>query len=100
MLRVIFHSGNYAVYFKIKPVNVTPLITVAEIKICSAIFQQLVAECGAIVFISSGPQVNPDVAQCIGGIIEVIHFNKAIQRMAFIIESNINFKINLLLPVG
>lgn len=96
---MVFCFSGVAIHFKIEPVDVASLIIVTEIKCGTAVFQNLVGECGAVILICIGPKVYPDKGNCIRRIVEIIHFYITIQGIVCVIECNIYFNIYLLLPV-
>ena len=99
MLRMIFNCCGDIVYFKIKPVDVSPLFPVAKIKIGAVINKQLLTESGFIIFIGVGPKMKPDEINGIRGIIDIGEFFKTICCVFFIIQGNVDGIIDLLLPI-
>ena len=87
------------IYFKIQPVNIAPLFPVAEIKIGTVVYKQLLAESGFIIFIGIGPKVEPDEMKGIGRVIDIGEFFKTIQAVFFVVQDHVNGIIDLLLPI-
>ena len=99
MLRMVFGGSNRVVHFKLKPVDVSFVFFIGEIKFSASVFEHLVGECGLIVFIGIGPKVKPDEGECIGRIVGVLHLRKAIEGMFFVIECNVDGVVDFLLPI-
>jgi hypothetical protein len=43
--------------------------------------------------------MEPDIPECIGGVIAIFYFFKSVQRVFLVIEGHIDRKVDLLLPV-
>lgn len=96
---MVFCFNRNTIHFKIKAVYITPFVGITEIKGGAAIFQYLVSESGLVIFIGIRPEMYPDEAQGIRGMVKIIHLHISFQRIVCLIKCDINFIINLLLPV-
>ena len=99
VLGVIFHAGGNAIYAEVQPIDITFSVLVGKIEIRSAIGQQLFAKGRSIIFIGIGPAMYPDIGEGVGGMVDVLHFNKSVQRVFYVVEGDIDGIIDLLLPV-
>ena len=99
ILGMVLHFGFQAVDVEVQAIDIAPLLLSREIKIRSAIAEQLFAEGGAIVLVGVGPAMHPDEEKGIGGMVGVAHADDAIEGFVGIIEADVDVVIDLLLPV-
>jgi len=99
ILGMVFHPGQLAVDAKFQTVHVSPLCGAGEIEVCFAIADPLFAEGGTVVLVSIGPAVDPNIFQCIGGVIDVLDADGSVEGMCGIVEGDVDGIIDLLLPI-
>ena len=99
MLGMVFQLGGDAVYFKIQFVDIAPVFFIREIEFRTAVFQHMIAEGGLVVFIRIRPEVKPDKAQGIGGVVDVFELFKSGEAVVLVIEGYVDGIVDFLLPV-
>jgi len=96
---MILGFGGYIVYFKCKAVDVTAFCFIRKIKICAAVFEQLVTKSGSVIFVCIGPKMYPDEAKRIRGIVMILKLKFAIKGVCGIVERYADVEICFLLPL-
>ena len=99
MLGMVFKLGGNPVDFKIQFVDIAPLFFIREIEFRAAIFQHMIAEGGLVVLIGIGPEVKPDKAEGVGGVIDVFELFKTGEAVVFVVKGDFDGIVGFLLPV-
>ena len=96
---MIFKLGGNTIDLKIQFVDIALVIFIGEIEFCTAIFQHMIAESGLVILIGIGPEVKPDKAQGIGGVIDVFELFEAGEAVINVVEGDVDGIVDFLLPV-
>jgi len=99
VLGVVFHAGFLAVDAEFEAVDVTAVLPVGEIEVGAAVVQELFAEGSAVVLIRVGPAMEPDIAQCVGGMVDIPDAGEAVERMCGVAQGNVDGIMHFLLEV-
>ena len=99
VLGMVFHPGQLAVDAKFQVIDIAFLFFIGEIEICPAVAEQLFAEGGPVIFIGIWPAVDPDEGERIGGMIAVLHLDKAVEAVVCIVKGDVDGIIDLLLKI-
>lgn len=99
MFGMIFKTGRAPVHFKIKFVDIASFIRSGEIEFCIPVFQLLFTKSGLIILIGIGPEMKPDKAEGIGGVIDVFELFEAGEAVVDVIKRNVDGIVDFLLPV-
>lgn len=99
VLGMIFGLYGNVVCFEMEAVDVSFFVFAREVESGIAVFQQLIAEGRAVIFISIGPEVKPDECKGIGGMVLIRQLQVSVEHAGTVIQLNPYAVICLLLPV-
>ncbi len=99
VLGMVFHPGQLAVDTEFQVIDIAAAVLVGEIEVCLAVAEALFTESGTVIFISVGPAVDPDIGQGIGGVIDVLDADMAVEGMGAVGEGDVDGIVDFLLPV-
>ncbi len=100
MFRVVFGFGADIADAEIESIDVAPLPVIGKVKIRPSVFQELVAERGAVVLVGIGPGVEPDKSKGVRRIVPVPEFQEAVEAVSGIIEGDADIVGQFLLPAS